>query len=142
MPHITRFFQNVMKILEELHIFVTPDQEYNKIFQDIPLIRFWKDKSLKDCLIRAKLPSIEETGRSESCWKRKRQVCDFICDTNSFLTKACNKIFKIHCKSLNCTSQKVVCLLKCSICGDVLCIGKEKTNFRSRFNNYERVHWS
>ena len=107
MPHTTRFFQNVMKILEELHIFVTPDQEYNKIFQDIPLIRFWKDKSLKDCLIRAKLPSIEETGRSESCWKRKRQVCDFICDTNTCDTKPVIKYLKITANHLTVTLRRL-----------------------------------
>ena len=33
-------FQNVRNILQEAHIFLTPDQEYKKVFQNIPVVGF------------------------------------------------------------------------------------------------------
>ena len=55
-------FQNVRNILQELHILLTPDQGHRKVFQDIPVAGFCNGKSLKDQLVRAKLPNVEVTG--------------------------------------------------------------------------------
>ena len=71
-------FQNVRNILQEVHIFLTPDQEYKKVFQNIPVAGFHNGKYLKDHLLRAKLPNVETTGWSESCGKGNCQVCDFM----------------------------------------------------------------
>ena len=57
-------FQNVRSILQELHILLTPDQENKKVFEDIPVVGFRNGKSLKDHLIRAKLPNVEIAGRN------------------------------------------------------------------------------
>ena len=59
-------------------------------------IYIFNGKSLKDHLVRAKVPNVEITGRSESCGKGNCQVCDFICDTDTFSTKACGETFKIQ----------------------------------------------
>ena len=93
-------------------------------------------------MVRAKLSNVEITGRSESCGKGNCQVCDFICDTDTFSTKACGETFKIQSGILNCNSQKVVYLLKCRICGEAPYVGKAKTKFRARFNNYKSAHRS
>ena len=74
-------FQNVRNILQELHILLTPDQE---VFQDIPVVGFRNGKSLKDHLVRVKLPNVEIAGRSESCGTGNCQVCDYICDTDTY----------------------------------------------------------
>ena len=79
-------FQNVRNILQELHILLTPDQEHKKVFQGIPVVGFRNGKSLKDHLVRAKLPNVEIAARSESCGKGNCQVCDYICDTDTFTT--------------------------------------------------------
>ena len=100
-------FQNVRNIFQELHILLTPDQEHKKVFQDIPVVGFRNGKSLKDHLVRAKLPNVEIPGRSGTCGKRNWQVCDYICATNTFTTKACGETFKIQSGILNCNSQKV-----------------------------------
>ena len=128
-------FKNVRNILQELHILLTPDQEHKKVFQDFPVAGF-----LKDHLARAKLPNVEITGTSESYGKRNCQVCDFVCNTDTFTTKACGEIFKIQSGILNCNSQKVVYLLKCRICGEASYVGKAKATFRARFNNYKSSH--
>ena len=135
-------FQNVRNILQELHILLTPDQEHKKVFQDIPVVGFRNGKSLKDHLVRAKLPNAEIAGWSESCGKGNCQVCDYICDTDAFTTKACGETFKIQSGILNCNSQKVLYLLKCRICGEAPYVGKAKTKFRARFNNYKSAHRS
>ena len=119
--------------MEELHILLTPDKEHKKVFQDIPIAWFHSGKSLKNHLVRAKLPNVEITWRSESCGKRNCQVCEFICDTDAFSTKACGETFKIQSGVLNCNSPKVVYLLKCRICGDALYVGKRKKNSEQDF---------
>ena len=135
-------FQNVRNILQELHILLTPDQEHKNVFQDIPVVGFRNGKSLKDHLVRAKLPNVKIAGRSESCGKGNCQVSDYICDTDTFTTKACGEIFKIQSGILNCNCQKVVYLLKCRICDESPYVGKAKTKFRARFNNYKSAHRS
>ena len=135
-------FQNVRNILQELHILLTPNKEHKKVFQDIPIVGFRNGKSLKDHLVRAKLPNVEITERSESCGKGNCQVCDFIWDTDTFTTKACGETFKIQSGILNCSSQNVVYLLKCRISGEAPYVGKIKTKFRAGFNNYKSAHRS
>ena len=111
-------FQILRNILQELHILLTPDKEHKKVAQDIPVVGFRSGKSVKGHFVRAKLPNVEITGKSESYEKGNCQVCDFICGIDTFSTKACGETFKIQSGVLNCNSQKVVYLLKCRICGE------------------------
>ena len=122
-------FQNVRNILQELNILLTPDQEHKKVFQDIPAVGFRNGKSLKYHLVRAKLPNVEITGRFESCGKGNCQVCDFICCTDTFTTKACGETFKIQSGIFNCYSQKVIYHLKCRVRGEAPYFGRAKTKF-------------
>ena len=96
-------YQNVRNILQELHILLKPDQEHKKVFQDIPVVGFRNCKCLQD-----HLPNVEITGRSESCGKGNCQVYDFICNTDTFTTKACEETSKIQSGVLNCNSRKVI----------------------------------
>ena len=41
---------------------------------------------------------------------------------------------------LNCNSEKVLHLLKCKVCGEASYVGKAKTKFRYRLNNYKSKH--
>ena len=43
-------FQNSRAIMEELHIFLTPNKEHNKAFPNVPVLGFRNGKSLKDFL--------------------------------------------------------------------------------------------
>ena len=69
-------------------------------------------------------------------------VCNFCDNTVTFSTKTCGDTFKIQSVFLNCNSQKVVYLLKCRLCGEAPHVGKAKTRFRARFNNYKSAHRS
>ena len=69
----------------------------------------------------------------DSCW----YIYIYISTTNTFITKACGKVFKIQTGPLNCNSDKAFYLLRCKICDDTPCAGKAKAKFHSRFNNYK-----
>ena len=135
-------FQNVRNILQELHILLTPDKEPKKVFQDIPVAGFLNGKSLKYHLVRVKLLNVEITGRFKSCGEGNCQVSDFICDTDTFSTKACGEIIKIQSGVINCNSQKVVYSLKCRICGENPYVDQGKGKFRAGFHNYKSAHRS
>ena len=45
-------FQNVTSILREVHVLLTADQKYQKLFQEISVVGFCNGKRLKDRLVR------------------------------------------------------------------------------------------
>ena len=47
------YYQIVWAIMEELHILLTPNKEYKKVFPNVPVIGFRNGKSLKDFLVKA-----------------------------------------------------------------------------------------
>ena len=60
-------FQNIRTIMEELHILLTPNKEHKKLIPNVAVIGFQKSKSLKDFLVGAALPKLDEGGRCEPC---------------------------------------------------------------------------
>ena len=95
-------FHNVRSILEELKILLLPDKEHKKVFPEIAIVGFRNGKSLKDYLVRAAFPKMDNAGGSEPCGKGTCQVCDHIITTNTFTTKACGEVFKIQSGPLDC----------------------------------------
>ena len=51
-----------------------------------------------------------------------------------------NGSFKIQGCPLSCNSEKVLYLLKCKVCDEASYVGKAKTKFWYRFNNYKTKH--
>ena len=133
-------FQHVRRIMEELHVLLTPNKEHRKVFPDVPVVGFRNGKSLKDYLVRVKLSKLEESGKCEPCGNKSFLVCDSISTSTTFTTEACQETFKTQKSPLNCDSEKVLYLLKCKVCGGVPYVGKAKTKFRYRFNNYKSKH--
>ena len=54
-------YKNVRKILEELHLLLTPDQAH-KIFSEVSVIGFGNSKSLRDHLVRTALTQLKKRG--------------------------------------------------------------------------------
>ena len=50
------------------------------------------------------------------------------------------KYLKFKVGPLTVNSEKVAYLLRCKICDDIPYVGKAKTKFRVRFNNYKSKH--
>ena len=103
---------------------------------------FRNGRSLKDYLVRTALPKMANTGGAKPGEIDACQVCDHVIRTSTFTTKACGKSFKIHSGSLNYNSEKVLYLLRYGICDDTPYVGKAKTKFRLRFDNYKSKHQS
>ena len=72
--------------------------------------------------------------------KKPSLVCNSIRTTTTFTTEACRENFKIQSGPLNRTWKKVICLLKCKVCGEGPYVGKTKTKFQYRFNIYKSKH--
>ena len=88
---------------------------------------------------------MDNAGGSEPCGKGTCQVYDHIISTkillittNTFTAKACGEVFKFQGGPLNCNSENVLYLLRCKICDDTPYVGKAKTKFRLRFDNYKK----
>ena len=133
-------FQNVRAVMKELHILLTPNKVHKKVFPNVLVIGFLNDKSLKDFLVRATLPKLNESGRCELWGEKTCLVCDPISATTTFTTEACQETFRIQGGPLTCDSENVLYLLKCKICGEVPYVGKAETKFCYRLNNYKSKH--
>ena len=72
--------------------------------------------------------------------KKTYLFCDSTSSATTFATEAFQNTFKIQIFSLTCDSLEVIYLLKCKVCGKVPYIGKVKSIFRYRFNNYKSRH--
>ena len=132
-------FQSVRSILEKLQILLASDKEQKILFPEVPIVGFRNGKNVKDCLMRAALPKMDNAGGSESCGNGPWHVCDHITTTDTFMTKACVEVFKIQNGPLNCNLEKRLYLLRSKIY-DTLYAGKTEAKFRLRFNNYKSKH--
>ena len=100
-------FQNTKTILEELQILLASDKEHQKVFPNVPIVGFRNGKSLKDRLVRASPPILNQTLGSESYGKRNCQLCQFIVNTDTFSPITTGETFKINKDPLNCNSKKL-----------------------------------
>ena len=129
-------FQNLGVLLRKLHIMLTGDKDHKKVFRDVPIVGFRRGKSLKDFLVRAKIPSPDgNRGSSGGCDGNRCQMCPFVKKTSSFADNK-NKTYDIRGVHLNCSSTNVVYLLTCKTCG-IQYVGSCTTQFRARFANYK-----
>ena len=68
-----------------LHLLLTSDQEYQQAFHKVPIIGFRRAKSLKDILVRAKVPPVlKNEGFCGPCKKSRCKTCEHIVSTDSF----------------------------------------------------------
>ena len=135
-------FANIRSILEKIHILLTPNNEHRSVFQSIPVVGFKRAKSLKDILVRARVPPlVANNGKSETCGGKRCDVCNYICKTDEFCSHSENnaKTYKLRTPDLNCNSKCVVYLAECKVC-NIQYVGSASTKFRLRFNNYKSAY--
>ena len=136
-------FQNVKKLLAELHLLLTPDVAHKAVFTNVPIIGFKNDRSLKDHLVRAVLPKVDAEGGSKPCGGKKRscEVCKSVNDTSYFKRRDTDETFNILKGPLDCNSNHVIYLFECKQCQYRFpYVGSTKTKFRYRINNYKSTH--
>ena len=100
------------------------------------IVGFHNGKSLKDYLVRATIPKLNESGRCEPCGEKTFLAIDSISTPTTFTTEACQETLKIQRGPLNCDSKNVLYQLKCKVSDEVTYVGKAKTKFFCRFNIY------
>ena len=129
-------YQGLNRILRKIHVILAFDKEHEKVFRDMPIVGFRRGKSLKDMLVRAKVPPlIRENGNSEPCSGKRCRICPFIENSTTFAGMDGTN-YDIRQPKLNCNSSNVVYLLSCKACG-IQYVGSCTTKFRLRFNNYK-----
>ena len=53
-------FLKLKTVLYEIHLLLTPNREYGKVFERVPIIGIKRAKSLKDIFMRAKVAPLEK----------------------------------------------------------------------------------
>ena len=73
----------------------------------MPIVGFKMGKSLKDLLVRAKVPVKKETdGKSCGCQGKRCEVYTFLEEKSTFTNKEGNDTYKIReCLHLDCNSE-------------------------------------
>ena len=133
--------RGIKDILRKLQLLLECDSGHQKVFSDTPMVGFRKGKSLKDLLVRAKLPIMEEDPGCTKCQKTGRkgppcQVCKLMEVSTTFTDREESRIYDIRKGPLDCNSEYVVYLIQCKICKKQNC-GSTLTKFRIRLNNYK-----
>ena len=129
-------FAKIKNVLSDIHVLLAgANEEHRKVFSDVPIVGFKRGKSLKDLLVRSKLPTQKKVGgQSEACQKTRCQICPSVCKTKSFRSSETSQEYEIRCHS-NCDSENVVYLVTCKSCRKQY-VGST-VKFRNRFNNYK-----
>ena len=133
-------FGKIKQNLSKIHLLLTPDSEHRDVFQNIPIVGFKRGKSLKDFLVRAKLPKTSQSsGECKGCGAKRCGVCKILKNTNTFESKN-GKQYSIRSEGeLNCSSKCVVYLVTCKIC-KIQYVGSTDPPFRLRVNNYKACY--
>ena len=110
-------FSKLKNILSKIHLLLTPDREHSNVFENVSIIGFKKRKSLKDNLVRAKLPPLKtEEGFCSPCNRPRCEICKHITKTHQFESSSTKRIYFIRPQNLNCASKKVAYLFTCKTC--------------------------
>ena len=134
--HLYTLYIYIYIFLSNIHLLLTPNKEHHDVFCNIPVIGFKRGKSLKDILVRAKLPKIDQgNGKCVKCGKKRCGVCSSLKETQTFSNKE-GREFSIKNGTMNCDSKHVVYLLSCKQC-KIQYVGSTSTPFRLRYNNYK-----
>ena len=132
-------FSKLKDTMSFLHLLLTPDQEHQKVFHKVPIIGFRRAKSLKDILVRAKVPPPQNNkGFCGPCKKPRCEICKHMVNTNSFKSTTTQRTYFIRPENLKCSSENVVYLFTCKTCSKQYTGSTE--DFRPRFNNYRCAH--
>ena len=72
-------FSDLKDTMSFLYLLLTPDQEHQKVFHNVPIIGYRRAKSLKDILVRVKIPPVQKSeGFCGPCKKLRCEICEHI----------------------------------------------------------------
>ena len=88
-------FRRLKSQLKELHVILSCDEDHKKVFPEVSIIGFKKNKNLKSNLVRAALSDINEVGRCQPCGGKRPpcQLCSNMKNTSTFKSKRSNEVY-------------------------------------------------
>ena len=133
-------FAKLKSILSKIQILLTPNGEHQKVFDSVPVVGFKRGKSLKDLLVRSKLPKIDQgetpSGSCGHCHYKACKICANLPETTTFTGKN-GKTYNIEGgNKITCRSFNTVYLITCGTCG-LQYVGSTCPEFRERYGNYK-----
>ena len=111
------------------------DQLVKKICTPAPFVSYRSAYSLRNQLVRAKVPSFERETGCKHCDSKLCLTCNNLSSTDTFKSTNTGEEFKIN-HEFNCNSKNVIYLFSCKVCG-IQYVGQTRDRFRLRWNNYK-----
>ena len=107
-------FLKLKEYFIKIHLLLTPNRKHRKVFENAPIIAFKKGKSLKDILVKTKIPPLKtEEGFCGLCNKPKYEYCKHITKPHQFESSSTRRICSIRQQNLNCAFKNVVYIFTC-----------------------------
>ena len=115
---------------------VAQDEYLKDVFPEPPMVAYKRQKNIRECLIRAKLPP--KNSRNKRCLNgmkkcnRPCRACPMINETKQIKTN--NFKWEIR-KPVNCATKNTIYLLECTKCYQMY-IGESKRPLRERISEH------
>ena len=110
-------------------------KKLKEVFTPSPFVSFRNCKTVKDKLVRAKLPPTNDKKGTFHCKHGACLVCNNIKETNTFESAVTGTQYAVNF-NFNCNSKAVIYLITCRVC-KIQYVGESTTKFRARWNNYK-----
>ena len=94
----------------------------------------WSPRKVSSYLVRVKLYQLHRKVGSKKCAKNRCEICDYVTDTDTFISTVSGESFKIN-HQLNCDDICLIYLLTCKQCHKQY-TGETTDDFRYRWNSY------
>ena len=83
---------------------------------EVTILGFKRGKSLKDLLVKAKLPTEKVSGKSDGCQGKRCGICpNSMATASKFSNSLASKEYDIT-SNLDCNSKNVVYFVQCKVC--------------------------
>ena len=107
-----------------------------ELFDPAPFVCYRKCKSIKDIVVRSKLPPRVEKKGVSKCGDRRCKTCPNLIETCEFTSTCTGSTYKINF-DFNCTSQSIIYLVTCRVC-KLQYVGETTRKMRERWTGYRQ----
>ena len=132
---------NINKIIQKNFNLLLSSTRCKNVFKDHPIIAFRRTANLRDILVKAKLPSINNTAPlppgSYRCGKNCI-TCPYIINGLTTYTFTATGETRTITSHFTCDTKNVVYMIQCNRC-KLQYIGETKRKLKERFNDHRRT---
>ena len=132
---------SIRAMIRKAHSVMVKDPYLKEIFPKPPMVAYRRTKSLKDLIVRAKLPSVNPRSSRhlegmKKCNKPRCSCCSFVTEGTKLKSSHSTYTANISSRS-NCESSNIVYCITCSkpSCG-LQYIGETKRSLKERFGQH------